>query len=86
MRNCAVCKKRISKDNGPFFRVPKCEKSRQKWGDICKMTFTPNSRVCIDHFSRSHVITAGRRFILMPRAEPLMQNQQNEVLAGYIVV
>ena len=55
-----------------------------KWGAISGMALTPNSRLCIDHFSQSQVITAGRNHRLMPNAEPVLQNQQNEGLAGYV--
>ena len=54
----------------------------QKWGAICEMTLNPNSRLYIDHFSQSQVITAGRNRRLMLNAEP--QNQQNEGWAGYV--
>ena len=77
MKNCVVCKKNANK---PSFRVPKCEKRMLKWAAICGMALTPNSRLCIDHFSQSQIITAGRNHRLMPNAEPVLQNQQNEGL------
>ncbi|KAI8117097.1 Transposable element P transposase [Lucilia cuprina] len=34
------------------------------------MTLTSNARICIDHFFRKDIITAGRRLLLMPNAVP----------------
>ena len=66
MRCCKICGKKVEAGGGTFFNVPKDIQKREKWSEVCQMTLTSNARICIDHFFRKDIITAGRRLLLMP--------------------
>ena len=48
-------------DNVPIFAVPNDEKMSRKWSEICKVTFIPSDRLCINHFSYIHMVIAEKK-------------------------
>lgn len=76
MRSCCICMKKVLRGNGTFFNIPKDEKRRRKWCEICKMDFTPNARICEDHFRSADMIRTGQKKLLMPNAMPIVQPLQ----------
>lgn len=72
MKSCCLCKKKQIPGGGTFFRVPKDEFKRDRWKEVCKIEFSKNAVVCIDHFSPSSFRSAGRNTLLMPDAVPVV--------------
>ena len=70
MRKCKLCGKKNEPGKGPFFNMP--SERRQKWSNLHKVNFSPNDRVCADHFSTSDFIENGPRKILLPKAIPVI--------------
>ncbi|XP_065371061.1 LOW QUALITY PROTEIN: zinc finger protein 568-like [Calliphora vicina] len=72
MRSCCLCNKNVESKNGMFFNIPKDERIRKKWSEVCRINFTPNSRICVDHFSSSDIINRANKVSLMPNAVPFV--------------
>ncbi|XP_023307829.2 zinc finger protein 699-like [Lucilia cuprina] len=81
MRNCCLCHKNVDPENGLLFNIPKDERRRKKWSEICRIQFSTNSRICADHFSPSDIIKVLNKCSLTSNAVPFVQHRNLEIMA-----
>ncbi|XP_065369237.1 uncharacterized protein LOC135961636 [Calliphora vicina] len=77
MTSCCLCKKKMQRENGTFFGVPKDER-RKRWSEICRLQFAKNARICEDHFLPTDIIRSSKQFLLLPNAVPFVQTKQTQ--------
>lgn len=80
MRYCVLCRKHAVPGNGIFFNAPRDKNKRAEWAKLCKKDFNTSARVCIDHFSKDDIITTGSRYMLLPKATPILPQQEETAL------
>lgn len=70
MISCSICKKKSKPGNVTFFKVPKDDKLREKWSNICGIKFSRYARICSDHFDQTKIAKKGKQSVLLPCAVP----------------